>query len=170
MRIQDAEAPGREDEQADSGEEDADDGDRQLADVARKTGSDEEEDPGRKDDAGHDEKRDGERQERRHDSGHAAGKLFLLLREQLRVHRNERSREDALAEEVLEEVRNTDGRLESARGVRVAEVVREDLLAHEAGDPAEKNPGGDQQRKPGARLRTGLRRRGRGRRRRQRAT
>jgi hypothetical protein len=44
-----------------------------------------------------------------HGAGHASGFLFVAFRQQLRVDRNERCREDAFAEEILQQIGNAEG-------------------------------------------------------------
>ena len=63
----------------------------------------------------------------------------------LRVHRDEGGRQHALAEQVLQEVRDAEGGVERVGGVRQAEVVREDALAHQAQHAAQQDAGGDQE-------------------------
>src|SRR5262249_20683613 len=73
--------------------------------------------------------------------------LLATLGEEARVDRDERRRQDTLAEEVLEEVRDAERGLERAGGVGVAEVMREDALADEARDAREEDAGADRQRR-----------------------
>ncbi len=83
----------------------------------------------------------GERQDRKHGAGHAARFLLVLARKQVRVDRDERGREHALAEQVLEEIGDAEGGIEGVGGVRCeAEVVGEDAQAHQAHDAAEQDP------------------------------
>src|SRR5262249_28324432 len=89
---------------------------------------------------------DREREQARHHAGDAPGLLLASLGEEARIDGDERRREDALAEEVLEEVRDAQRRLEGAGGVRAAEGVRGDARADEAGDAREEDAGGDRQR------------------------
>ena len=142
MAVQDAQAPGGEDEEPHAREQDAHDADGELADLALESGSHEPDDRGRGQDADGDDHADGEREQGGHDSGHAARQRFVLLREQPRIDGDEGRGEDTFAEEVLEEVRDAKGGLEGAGGVGVAEIVGEDALAHEAGDAAEEDPRG----------------------------
>ena len=59
------------------------------------------------------------------------------------------ARQRAFAEQVLQEVRDAHAGGERVGGVGAqAEVVREDALADQPGDPAEENAGGDQRRRP----------------------
>ena len=80
---------------------------------------------------------DDQRQQRRDGAGDAVGLAALAAREQRGVDRNERRRQRALAEQVLQEVGNPErGRERVGRVVAQAEVVREDALPDQAGDPA----------------------------------
>ena len=78
------------------------------------------------------------------------------LREQPRVDGDERGRERALAEDVLEEVGDSERRVEGVRRVGVAEEVGEDALADDADDAAQQDPRADEKRAP-ARARAVLR-------------
>ena len=77
----------------------------------------------------------------------APGHFLVVFREQARVDGDERRGEHALAEEVLQEVRDLEGGLECAGGGGVAKVVREDALADEARDAAQQDARGDEHRK-----------------------
>ena len=79
------------------------------------------------------------------------------MREELRVDGDERRGEDALAEEVLQEVRDLERGLERAGRGGVAEVVREDALADESGDAAQQDARGHEHREARARARIHLR-------------
>ena len=93
-------------------------------------------------------------EQRQDHARHAAGHLVVILGDQSRVDGNERRGEDALAEKVLQEVRDLEGGVVRARRRRVAEVVRENANANEAGDAAEQDSGGDENGEAGsARLR-----------------
>src|SRR4029079_3174152 len=86
---------------------------------------------------------------------------LVAARHERRVDGNERGRQGALAEEVLQEVRDAERRRERIGGsVSETEIMREDALADEPGDAAKKNAGGDKRRPAGARAWS---RRGRGR-------
>ena len=74
--------------------------------------------------------------------------LVVLLGEQPRVDRDEGRRQHALAEEVLQEVRDAERRREGVGRVGQSEVVREDALAHEPRDATEQDAGRDQRREP----------------------
>ena len=63
------------------------------------------------------EHRRGERQNRADRARHPPGFLFVAFRQQPRIHRNERSREHAFAEQVLQEIGNAEGGVERVRGV-----------------------------------------------------
>ena len=78
-----------------------------------------------------------EREQRAHRAGDPHSLLALLAREQRGVDRNERRRQRAFAEQVLQEVRDAERRHERVGGVRLqAEVMRENALADETGEPA----------------------------------
>ena len=67
--------------------------------------------------------RRGQRQNRGDRAGHAARFLLVALGQQARVDRNERRREHALAEQVLQKVGNAEGRVEGVGGIRQSEIV-----------------------------------------------
>ena len=76
------------------------------------------------------------------------GHLVFTLGEQAAVDRNERCREHALAEQILQDVGNSQSGLEGVGRRRVAEIMREDAFAH---DPARRRAG--LPTRPGRRLR-----------------
>ena len=92
---------------------------------------------------------DHEREQRADGAGHTIGGLPLAARDERGVHRDEGRRERALAEQVLQEVRDAERGVERVRRVRLeAEVMREDLQPDEAGEAAEKNARRDEHRTP----------------------
>ena len=90
--------------------------------------------------------RRGEREDRAHRAGDAAGFLLVALREQARVDGNERCGEHAFAEQVLQKIRDAEGGVEGIGLVELAEVVGEDALPDQSDDAADQNPRGDQKR------------------------
>ena len=105
VAVQDAEAEGREDEEAGAGEEDPHETDRQVAPLAGEAGREDVDEERRREDAeGREEDRQ-EREERPDGAGRPARLLLLPLGQEARVDGDERGGERALAEEVLEDVR-----------------------------------------------------------------
>ncbi len=81
------------------------------------------------------------------DSARRAPRLFVLFaRQQAGVDGNERGGEHAFAEQVLQEIGDAEGGPEGVRRVGIAEVVREDAVADQAGDAAQEDSGGHQKR------------------------
>jgi hypothetical protein len=71
--------------------------------------------------------------------------LRVAARKRRRVDRNERGRERALSEEVLQQVGNAECGVEGIGRIgRLAEVVREYTLADESGEPAAQDPERDE--------------------------
>jgi hypothetical protein len=144
MAVENAEAPGGEHQQARAGKQNAHDADGELALGAVEAGRDGVDQPGRGQHAGQHQRRGGQRQNGTDGAGHAAGLLFVAFGQQAGVNRNERGREYALAEQVLQEIGDAEGGVEGVGGVREAEVMGEDALADEADQAAEQDAGADQ--------------------------
>src|SRR5262249_51817449 len=104
MAVEHAEAPGGHREQAGAGEQDADDPDRESALLAVKPWRDQRDEERRRDDADEHEQRDDERQQRRDGARDTIGLAAIAAREQRGIDRNERRRERALAEEILQDI------------------------------------------------------------------
>ena len=151
VAVEDAEAEGREDEEAGSGEEDPDEPYRQLAPLAREAGREEVDEEGRREDAERGEEDGEEREERPGGPRRPPRLLHPPLAEEAGVDRDERSRERAFAEEVLEDVRGAQRRPEGVGRHRAAEVVGEDALPNEPREAAQEYAGPDEE---------GVRRRG----------
>ena len=123
--------------------------DGELALGAFKAGRDGVDQPRRGEHAREHEHGDDEREHRRHRARHAPRLFFLTAREKVGVDRNEGRREHAFAEEVLQEIGNAEGGVESVRRIRAqAEVVREDAQAHQAHETAEQDARRHQQGMP----------------------
>ena len=69
----------------------------------------------------------------------AAGFVSFALGTQTRIDRDKRGREHAFAEEVLQEVGDTQRAAKSVSGERVAEEVREDSVADQPGELAQQH-------------------------------
>ena len=124
MGVEDAEAPGREDEEADPGEEDPGQGDGELESSPREArGQEHGEGPGQHE--ADDHQRAGQHgQEAGYRAGHPAGLLLLALGQEAGVDRDERAGQHALAEQVLEQVRDAQGGPEGVDGRPDAEQRR----------------------------------------------
>ena len=137
MAVQHAETPRRQDQQPGARKQHADDRHRQIAFLAGEARRDHGAERGRGDDASQDDHGDDQREQGADGTRHAVGFARLAAREQRRVDRNERRGERPLAEQVLEEVGDAETGGEGVGGVALqAEIVREDALPDEAGDPA----------------------------------
>lgn len=66
---------------------------------------------------------------------------------QASINRDKGCREDAFAEQVLQKVRNAQGGPKGVSYLGGSEVMRENALAHQSDDAAEKNTGGNRDRR-----------------------
>ena len=136
MAVEDAEAPRREHQKAGARKEDSHDRDRQLPFVALEPWRDERYQQWRgKYPDQHENPRD-EREQRRHTTSDARRLFPFLARDERGIDRNERCRQRAFAEQILEKIGNAEGRHECIGRVREAEILGEEPLADEAGQPA----------------------------------
>ena len=119
--------------------------DGELAFGALEAGSDDPDEVGREQNARQDNQRGGEREDGAHGTGDAARLLLIALSEEAGIHRDEGGREHSFAEQVLQEVGDFEGGVESVGFVLLAEVVGEDALPHQAHDAADQNSGGDEE-------------------------
>ena len=131
MAVENADAERRQDQKRDAGKENADEHDRERARRAGKAGRDQIEQPRRREPAEQGENAGDERQEAGDRARHTPRLVILATRSQGRVNRDERGREHALAEQVLQEVRDADGGGVRIRGRRRSEVVPQHALPHE---------------------------------------
>ena len=79
-------------------------------------------------------------------AGHTVGFAPLALRDQRGVDRNERRRQRAFAEQILQKVGDAERRAEGVGFDAEAEVVREDALSDQAGQPRQQDAGRDEER------------------------
>lgn len=119
---------------------------RQLTLGAVESGRDQIDQVRRQQYAEDDQNRSGEREQSGYGAGGACRFLFILLREQSRVNGNERGGKDAFAEQRLQKIGNAERSFERVGGIGIAEIMRENALANEASEAAQKNAGGDQKR------------------------
>ena len=105
MAVEDAEAPGGEHQQAGARKQDAHDRDRQLPLLALESRRDERDEQRRGDDAEQHERARDEREQRRDRAGDARGLLPFLARDECGIDGNERRRQRAFAEQVLQKIR-----------------------------------------------------------------
>ncbi len=145
MTVQNSEAPCGKYEQACAGKEDAHQTYGQQALLAGKSRRDRIDQVGRRQNSNQHENRSTEREQRRDSTGRAASFLLLIARKQSRVHGNEGSGENSLAEKIRECVGNSERRLKCVRGIGISEIVREYPVADQPRDPAEKNSRGDKE-------------------------
>ncbi len=143
MAVEDAEKPRRHHEQARAGKQDAHDLNRQVALVAFEAGRDHVDEIRRHQHADRDQHRYAERHDRADAPRDHVGGFLVALAQQFSVNRDERRRQYALAEQVLQNVGDAKARLERVGGGRVAEEMREDAVADEPGDAAEQYARGD---------------------------
>ena len=150
MAVEHAEAPGRHHQQPGAGKEDAHQRivSSRLAPV--NPGAIAVDQVRRGQHAQRDQDRNPEREHRAHAPRQRLGRFLVALAQKLAVDRDEGGREHALAEQVLQDVGDADAGLEGVGGVGVAEVMREDAFANEAGDAAQQDTGRDQPCQVGA--------------------
>ena len=146
MAVQDAEAPGREDEQAGAGNRILTIAIVSAPLFALESGRDQRHEQRRGEDAEQYEDRRDEREQCGDRSGHSRGLLMLLTRDERRIDRNKRRRQRTFAEQVLQKIGDPEGRHERVGRVGEAEVLSEESLADEAGEAAAEDPEGDERR------------------------
>ena len=143
VAVQDAEAPGREDEQSRAGKEDANQLNRQLALVALEAGRDRVDQQRRREHAQQHQHGDEQREQRADSAGDAVCILSLAARDERRIDRNERRRQRAFTKQVLQEVRNAERGTEGVRVAAKPKKVREDALADQTRQAGDQNAGCD---------------------------
>jgi hypothetical protein len=118
VAVENAETPGREHQQAHSGEQDAHDLNRQRSRLPFEAGGDDVDEPRRRENAKEYDDGNDEAQEREDGARHPPCSLPVATRQEPGVHRNERRGEHTFPEEVLQQVGNAEARAEGIRGVR----------------------------------------------------
>ena len=132
MAVQDAQAPGAEDEESSAGKENPHVCDRQLTPLSLETSDDQREDLRREQNAEQDENRNNQRENGEYGTGDASRFLLVVARAQPDVYRDERRRERALTEQILEQVRDADRRVEGIGGGARTQVGRDERLSNDA--------------------------------------
>ena len=102
--------------------------------------------PGRGEDARDRQQCSDEKQEREDGFGQPRSFFTALLGMEPRIDRDEGRRKHALAEKILQKIGNAKRGAKCVCGIGVAEVVREDAIAHEADQAAEQDADGDEKR------------------------
>ena len=136
VAVQDPEAPGRQHEESGAGEEDPHQADGQFALGALEARRDEVDEERRRQDAKEHQHADHERKQSADGARHLPRFHLVARTQQAGVDRDERRRERALAEQVLQQVRNAERRGEGVRGIADAEVVTEHPHPHQPDDAA----------------------------------
>ena len=134
------------DQQAAAGEHDADEANAHLALDAGVPGGEQLDDQRRGEHAEQHRDRHRQEQQRRDRACHAACLVVALLLQQLHVGGDERGRQDALAEQVLQEIGQLEGVGEGVGCVGVAEVVGHRAGADEPCDARKEDAGRHHQR------------------------
>ncbi len=139
VAVQDSQAPRGEHQQANSREKNADQLDGKPARLAVEAGRDHRDEPGCGQHAHQYQDGGDQRQDGKHGACHPSGLIFLALRHQLGVHRNERGGEHALAEQVLQDIGDAYRGAERVRNIRNSEEVGQSPAANQSGDAAQEN-------------------------------
>src|SRR6185503_4183433 len=126
MAVQDTEAPRGEHKQPDSRKENPHEADRELALLTLESACDDREELRREKNAQQHQDGDDERERREHSTGDTAGLLFAIVLEEPRVDWDEGRRQSALTEQILKEVGNARGGVESVSCCGSAEVPGDD--------------------------------------------
>ena len=121
MAVEHAEEPRRHHQQSRAGKQDAHDLDRQVALVALEAGRDHVDQIRRHQHADRDEHGDAKRHDRADAPCEHVGGFIVALAQQFAVNRDERRRQHALAEQILQNVGDAEAGLERVGGGRVAE-------------------------------------------------
>ena len=150
VAVQHPQAPGGEDQGAGGGEEDAHQSDGQRVIGPGQPRRDHRHDEGRRQHAGRHQRGRGGGQEPAHRPRHAIGLLLLAPGQQVRVDGDERAREDALAQQVLEQVGDPQRGVEHAGDRPAAQVVGEDPLPDEPADARQEDAARHQDGVPAA--------------------
>ena len=120
-----------------------------LALLALESRRDHGDEPRREQHAGQHQRRGHQSQQRGHRACHPAGLRVVPAGAKSGVDRDERGREHAFAEQVLQEVGDPERGVERVGGVGGAEVVREDPVPDQPDDPAEEDPRSHHHRRSG---------------------
>ncbi len=145
MAVQHAQAPGGQDEQSRPRKQHAHELNGELTLAAVEARSDDGDERRCRRDADRDERGGGQGQKRAHGAGDAIGECGVAAADERRVDGDERCRQGAFAEQVLQEVRNAERRVERVCGVGLqAEIVGEGAKPHEPRDPAHEDAGGNE--------------------------
>jgi hypothetical protein len=143
VRVQDSKTPGGENEEADTGEEDANELDREVARGSFETRRDQRNEDRSEGDSKCDENGSGEGEKSEDGFGKLRGFFIAFLGAEPGVNGDEGCGEYTFTEEILEKVWDTERGAKCVGDFRVSEKVSEDALADESGDLAEEHSGSD---------------------------
>ena len=147
MAVQNPQAPGGKHQQPGAGEKNPHQRNREVALGSGKPRRDEIDQPRRRQHAGQTQHRNRQRQCCRHRARHSARFFLLALGQQARVDGNERRRQHAFAEKILEKIRDAKRGVEGVGRIRAqSEIVREHAQPDQTHQAAEQNAGGHQKR------------------------
>ena len=107
--------------------------------LAVEPGRDEIDEQRRGENAGQDDRAHHQREQRQDGAGHAVGIAPAALCDERRVDRDERRRQRAFAEQILEKVGNAERGAEGVGFGAETEIVREDTLPDQAGQPRQQD-------------------------------
>jgi hypothetical protein len=148
MAVEDSQAPGRQHQESRTGKENPYQADGDLALLSRETRRND-----RDERRGHQypqqyQHRSGKGQQTEYRPRDPASFPRLVPRQQPGVHRDKRGGKHPFTEEILEEVRDPERRIECIRGIRGPEVMGEYPVANQAENTAQQDPGGNNRRGP----------------------
>ena len=144
MTVEDAEAPCGSDEDAGAGKEDPYQAHGQHPFGPLESRRDQIDEERGREDAEQDQDGDRQREQREEHPRRVRGRLVIAARPKRRMHRNERTRERAFAEQILKQVGDAKGGVEGIdRDAVLPEVPRDQPHAEQAREAADQDAGPD---------------------------
>jgi hypothetical protein len=127
MTVQDAETPGRQDQQSGAWKEDTHDVYSKFPFLTSETGGERAYQQRRSEDSNEDENGYYQGQDSSYGSGNLIGLCLPTTPEERRIYRNERRRKRAFPKKILQEIGDAEGRVKSIGSIRLqAEIMRKD--------------------------------------------
>jgi hypothetical protein len=147
VAVQNTEAPCGENEKPRSRKQDAHNPNGQFAFFAAESRRNRVNQVRRRQNAEQDKDGSAEGEQGRNGPGGAASFLVFIARNERGVDGNKRSGEHSFAKQILQRIRNAEGRLERVRGVGIPKVMRKYAVANESRDAAQENSGRNEERR-----------------------